>query len=155
MKHVARVTRAFADGEIEFSHRSGYEAGRAAKGDNIYAYQAIGILIDNQEYDVRLMIRPRPFEKMAGVGRELSFEEDREQRMRFDIKPHHSPDSAVTIRIDPGDQITFDIIVPRIEEVDLREAGQLRGHHFDSGLEYRHARASFTEVLEAINSRVK
>lgn len=149
------VTKAFASGEIEFEHDSRHEQEARNRGDKIHSYTTRGALIGLKEYDIDLMIRPEPFEKIAAVGRDIQFEDDRQQRLALTIRPRNFSGSDILVRIDPDDEIKFDIEADWIDLLDLSGAGQIAGHHFSSGLKYADARASFSQVLEAINTKVK
>jgi len=149
------VLRAFADRKITFQRAITYEEKAKRKGDVISAFQANYIMLGNKPYDVGLMIRSKQFEKLASVGKTIEFDESREPRLRFDITPHHSDDFTITIRIDPGQQITFDIILKNIDNLNFESAGQTEGHHFPSGLPYQDLKTSFSETLEAIKDFVQ
>lgn len=149
------VLRAFADGKIEFERNKAHEEKAAKRGDEISAFKAVYIMLGDKPYDVDLMIRSKQFEKLSSVGTEIGFDESREPRMRFDITPHQSDDFTIIIRIDPSQQITFDIILKNIDHLDFKSAGQVEGHHFPSGLSYQDSRASFAETLEAIKGFVR
>ena len=149
------VLRAFADGKITFERDRAYEEKAARRGDAISAFQANYIMLGNKPYDVGLMIRSKQFEKLASVSKVIGFDESREPRIRFDITPYHSDDFTITIRIDPGQQITFDIILKNIDNLNFESAGQTEGHHFPSGLSYQDSRSSFAETLEAIKGFVQ
>ncbi|MDP2670958.1 MAG: hypothetical protein Q8P13_00630 [bacterium] len=152
---VTNVTNAFSKGEVEFERNTSHEAEATARGDKIYSYRSNGALIGLKEYDVDLMIRPAAFERIAEVGRNVQFEDDREQRLALRIHPRQAMGSDILVRIDPEDEIQFDIQADWVDLLDFSAAGQKAGHHFSSGLKYADSRASFREVLETINTKVK
>lgn len=151
---VAKVTRAFADDKILFSRDVNFEREREREGDKVYAYKASGLEIGGRNCDVTLRIRPKSFLRVSGLGRRLETAGSRDQRMNFRITPHRLRTTLAEIRIDPAEKITYDIVVPGVETAHL-EGSQTEGHHFVSGFDYRCPRTSFSQVLEAINSKVK
>lgn len=152
MKHVANVTSALAEDEVPFSIDSFHERIRGSQEDEIYSYKARGATIEGEEYDVDLLIRPQRFEAAAKEGA-AGTPASREPRMNLHLRPSHREGSEVSIRLDPGSQVTFDLDLPAIGEIDLSEAGQVAGHHFRSG--FKLTAEEMTGVLRAINTKVQ
>jgi hypothetical protein len=152
MRHVAVVGQAFADDEIPFEVDRSYEGRRGDANDEIFAYKASNTVIDGQAYNVDLLIRPRRFETVQTKGAVETLL-SRQQRMDLHLKPVHGNGSEVSIRLDPGSRVTFDLDLPSIEGVDLSEAGQEGGHHFRSN--FKLSADEMAEVLTAINTKVQ
>ncbi len=152
MKHVANVSRALAEDEVPFEIDPSYERKRGQENDEVYSYKAKGANIAGEVYDVDLMIRPTRFEALVKEGaREALI--SRQPRLNLHLRPVHRDESEVSIRLDPGSQVTFDLDLPSIDQIDLREAGQEAGHHFRSG--FALSPEEMAQVLRAINTKVQ
>lgn len=113
--------------------------------DVVYIYTSGPVNIGETHFDnIKFFIRPRSYHRQSvneesNTGRAYT----RQARTSLSIQSPELPNGVASMRIDPPSKtagqhnITFDIVVGGdetniIDALDLGDAGQLAGHHFES-----------------------